>query len=289
MPPLRIIQVSDTHLSRQKPYFNANWQAVVAHIEARQPDLVVHTGDVSLDGAGVGDDLVFSKECMDALSVPWLILPGNHDTGEAPGTSDQADIQPANEQRRQLWLDIFGPDYWAQEFGAWQLIGLDTQLFDTGQAAEAAQWDFFEDALKDAGARPVLLFLHKPFFLPGLEPENSPRRYLQGPSSQRLFDALEEHPVRGMASGHVHQALRMQLAGMEIVWAPTTAFLLNDEIQPKIGEKFCGLVEYTLSGNDMTIDFAHPDGIVDEDITQYPEAYGELREAARRLKQQPAP
>ena len=80
----------------------------------------------------------------------------------------------------------------------------------------------------------------------------------------------------------------MQLAGMEIVWAPTTSFLLNDQIQPKIGEKFCGLVEYTLSGNDMTIEFARPDGIVDEDITQYPEAYGELREAARRLKQQPA-
>lgn len=42
--------VSDTHLSAVAPEAEANWDAVVRHIALTAPDLVVHVGDLSLDG-----------------------------------------------------------------------------------------------------------------------------------------------------------------------------------------------------------------------------------------------
>lgn len=57
MNPFRILHISDTHLSRDKPWFAPNFEAVVAIASVRRPDLVVNTGDISLDGAGLEDDL----------------------------------------------------------------------------------------------------------------------------------------------------------------------------------------------------------------------------------------
>jgi len=44
-----IIQISDTHLSPVKPHFADNWAPLAAWIAAERPDLVIHTGDVTVD------------------------------------------------------------------------------------------------------------------------------------------------------------------------------------------------------------------------------------------------
>ncbi len=282
MSSFKITQISDTHLSRRRPYFVKNWQAAERHINETKPDLVIHTGDVSLDGAGFSDDMAYSLDCMQSLGVPWLILPGNHDMGEAPCGSSQADVQPADDARRRLWLDTFGPDYWKEAFQGWRLIGMNTQLFDTGLEEEENQWRFLDDALAEGNGQRTLLFLHKPFYLPGFKDENSPRRYLQGRASRRLFESLEDQPIRLMASGHVHQALDMKLGDMAIVWAPTTAFVLNDELQPPVGEKFCGIVEYVISGDDIAVEFVTPEGMETHDMLDYADMYKELRAASKK-------
>ena len=57
---MRIVQISDTHLSRDKPHFFDNWAPLAAWIADQHPDLVIHTGDVTVDGARVETDLSFS-------------------------------------------------------------------------------------------------------------------------------------------------------------------------------------------------------------------------------------
>ena len=47
MAKFKLIQVSDTHLSRERPCFVPNWDAVVAHVNAAQPDLLLNSGDIS--------------------------------------------------------------------------------------------------------------------------------------------------------------------------------------------------------------------------------------------------
>ena len=49
---IRIVQVSDTHVSRKRAYFVDNWDVFVEEISRARPHLIVHSGDVAFDGAG---------------------------------------------------------------------------------------------------------------------------------------------------------------------------------------------------------------------------------------------
>ena len=46
MPTTRLAIVSDTHLSSATPEADANWDAVVRHVDETRPDLVLHLGDL---------------------------------------------------------------------------------------------------------------------------------------------------------------------------------------------------------------------------------------------------
>jgi 3',5'-cyclic AMP phosphodiesterase CpdA len=61
---MRIVQISDTHLSQEKPHFSANWAALATWITDQHPDLVIRTDDVTADGAGVEVDLSYSAQLM---------------------------------------------------------------------------------------------------------------------------------------------------------------------------------------------------------------------------------
>jgi len=45
---MRIIQISDTHLSPGKAHFADNWPPLARWIGEQRPDLVIHTGDVTV-------------------------------------------------------------------------------------------------------------------------------------------------------------------------------------------------------------------------------------------------
>ncbi len=83
----RIAQISDTHLSESKPYFVDNFVRIGEALRAAKPDLVVNTGDISLDGASEERDLAASRLLHDALGLPLRFLPGNHDLGDAQETA----------------------------------------------------------------------------------------------------------------------------------------------------------------------------------------------------------
>ena len=80
---MRIIQITDTHLSRSKAHFADNWAPLARWIAAQCPDLVIHTGDVTVDGADIEDDMAYAAGLMHDLGVRWRAVPGNHDVGDA--------------------------------------------------------------------------------------------------------------------------------------------------------------------------------------------------------------
>src|SRR5262245_15268422 len=77
-----VVQVSDTHLSPPSQEFNGNWTAALEAINALNPDLVVHTGDLNSHDPDSDDDQDFAKAQMNRLTVPWIATPGNHDVGD---------------------------------------------------------------------------------------------------------------------------------------------------------------------------------------------------------------
>jgi len=255
--PRRVLQVSDSHLSPIVPHADEHWDAVVAHVAATQPDLVVHTGDISAHGADDEADLRHARRRLDELAVPWLAVPGNHDIGDAPPTT-----HPIDDVRRARYAASFGESRWTTELGGWRLVGVDAQALLSGLPAAEDEWAWLADALTTD--RPIGLFLHRPLRPWRADTPDEPRRYASGAGRQRLGALLAAAPVHLVGTGHVHQWWTGELDGAQHVWAPSTWAVLPDRIQPVIGEKVAGAVELALHDDGTVVPtFVRPDGITD--------------------------
>uniref|UniRef100_UPI00138ACF67 metallophosphoesterase family protein n=1 Tax=Bradyrhizobium genomosp. III TaxID=2683271 RepID=UPI00138ACF67 len=91
---VRVIQISDTHLSPSKQHFDANWAPLARWIAQHKPDLVIHTGDVTVDAADQETDAAYCATQLASLGVPVVAVPGNHDVGEVGNPH-----QPVNGER----------------------------------------------------------------------------------------------------------------------------------------------------------------------------------------------
>jgi 3',5'-cyclic AMP phosphodiesterase CpdA len=175
------------------------------------------------------------------LDVPLRAIPGNHDVGDNPWQTDLA--QPITEPRLYRYRRYFGEDHWLLEAGSWLLIGLNVQFFGSGLAAEAEQWEFLASAAARAGERPIALFVHKPLFHEHPNEADVNLRYVLPEPRWRLMDLLGAS-LRVVASGHVHQLRRRRVGDVDYCWAPSTAFILPDRRQPRLGTKHIGYIEY---------------------------------------------
>ena len=109
-PMVRVVQISDTHLSPVKRHFADNWAPVTTWIAAQKPDLVIHTGDITVDAADQEGDAEHCAELLRALGVPVTAVPGNHDVGEADNP-----YQPVNQERLARFRRHFGDDRWIRD------------------------------------------------------------------------------------------------------------------------------------------------------------------------------
>jgi hypothetical protein len=75
---------------------------------------------------------------------------------------------------------------------------------------------------------------------------------LQGPLRRSL---------KLVASGHLHQYLDRKVAGVRHLWLPSTAYLLGDDMQSRIGEKLVGLGILDLGDGDPAFDLWCPQGM----------------------------
>ena len=166
MSEFRLTQISDTHLGQRFPGLIENFHRVCEHIDADRPDLVINTGDVSFDGPTSSDDVAFAKSLHDVLPVGWRYLPGNHDIGDNPTAIGPAPKPPVSEAHRRQFCEIIGEDHWSFEAAGWRFIGLNSLIMNTGILNEDEQEEWFQSQLSGANGKPIVLFLHKPLFLP---------------------------------------------------------------------------------------------------------------------------
>lgn len=272
MSAFRVIQVSDTHLSREKPWFLPNFEIVAGIVAARRPDLVVNTGDLALDGANRDDDLAFARECHDALAVPVRAIPGNHDVGDNP----PARARPGElitEERQARYRRYFGDDAWTVDAGPWVLVGVNAQLLGSGLPAEEAQWSFLASVATRAAGRPIALFVHKPLFRDDPGEANVTHRTVTPENRRRLADLLHGANVRLVASGHLHQHRHHRLDDVDHCWGPSTAYVLPDRKQPRMGQKRVGYVEYTFQPGRVDVSIVEPPELTNHDLDEFPDAY----------------
>jgi len=271
--PIRLVQVSDTHLSPSHGYFAVNFAAFRAAMREAPPDLIVHGGDLAFNGPVAPEDLRYGAAAMAALDVPWLAIPGNHDIGEAPRFSRLE--QPLTVARMAAWRQHVGPQWWLCDLGAWRLIGLDTALMASGLPEEVAQQDFLAEELATRGSRPVMVFTHMPPF----DDDPADRRFTTSsmPYEARgaFLDACAAGGVKVIACGHLHVYRTLRHRGMDIVWAPATAMvgakrgLERDGRLPRPG-----YLEWSLEGQSARHRLVEPQRMFVIDMTGWTDANG---------------
>jgi predicted phosphodiesterase len=269
---MRVAVVSDTHFDSGDRLLVENWLAVERWLRASAPDLVVHLGDITANGSKDGAQLGFARDVLAQSSLAMRLVPGNHDIGDCPAAPGQAPEEPLVPARLEDFRRLFGPDRWRVEAEGWRLFGLNALLLETGLAEEDAQFDWLARTLA-RGAGPVGVFLHKPLFRDRLDEDIVHLRYVAKAARQRLMAILADHDVRFVAAGHTHQVRRRHHAGIEHVWAPSTAFTVPDFRQERIGEKCVGVMMLDLNLRGHAFTHVLPAGLTAHSLMDFPHIY----------------
>jgi 3',5'-cyclic AMP phosphodiesterase CpdA len=258
---MRIVLVTDSHLAAIAPPCNENWLAAKAFARRAGADLTVHLGDITLDGIADPRQHDWALAASADWPTPLRFIPGNHDVGDNPPgpgvpAKDPLDLDLLAQYRRQ-----FGRDYWSLDAPPWRLIALDAQLLDSGTADEAEQWQWLDALLADSREHRLVLLLHKPLFLD--DPATTPTphiRYVPPAPRRRLLQLLAPLDLRLVLSGHTHQYLDRTINGVRHVWLPSTAFIIPEPMQDRVGEKVTGLGVLDLEET-CRFDLVCPDGM----------------------------
>jgi predicted phosphodiesterase len=279
---MRIALVSDTHLADRVPAFHANWQRVRAWLDRVEPDLILHLGDISVNGADHAAELKEARTAFDGLTAPIRFIPGNHDIGDNPIAPGVPNSHPLDLARLEDYRSVFGPDHWSIEAEGWSLIGLNAQLFGTDETEEAAQFAWLESVLQE-GDGPLGLFLHKPLFRTRPEDTEAHIRYVPHDPRQRLLGLLGRRDLRFVASGHTHQHRQHTVDGVEHVWAPSCCMIFNDAMQERIGAKSVGTMLLELTPDGHLFSAEAPSGLQQLDLLDHPEAYPQIASLRTKL------
>jgi predicted phosphodiesterase len=258
---MRIALIADTHLSARSPECVANWHAARRAVGRLGADLTVHLGDITLDGQTHGDELAFASHLMQQWPTEVRCVPGNHDLGDGSGES------PVDERLLRAYRDIFGPDHWVIKTGGWKLLGINAQMLGTDSAQEAALWEWIAE---QAGPAPdhahTALFLHRPMLRPRSGEFARKGRYVSRAATERLLEGPLRPTLRLVVSGHTHQYIDTAVDGVRHLWMPSTAFILPDDLQTRIGEKLVGIGLLDLSEGTARFDLWCPDGMRRHDV-----------------------
>lgn len=246
---IRILQISDSHLSPVKRHFLDQWEQTRLWVAKQQAALIIHCGDVSVDGAGNEADLAYGADLMAALPAPVLAVPGNHDVGEPWHPR-----QPVDAVRLDRWRKTFGDDTWFKDIGSWRLIGFNSMILSSDLSEEERQYRWLDQTMIAADGRRIAWFLHQPLFIS--DPDEGDNGYWSvRPSARaRLLALLRRHDVALVSSGHLHRSHEQIVGGVRYVWAPSSAFVVGPKLQPGFpGEPALGAVIYEFDGFDVSI------------------------------------
>jgi 3',5'-cyclic-AMP phosphodiesterase len=212
--PILIAQISDLHIKApgalaygRVDTAKALTGCVAALNEFRpRPDLVVISGDLA--DTPTAEEYDHVKRLLAPLELPWIGIPGNHDS-------------------RELMRAAFFDEPYAAPSGALNLTrsvaGLEIVLLDSSVPGkphgelEAPTLQWLEAVLARSQERPALLFLHHPPFHSGIW--HMDRQNLLNAGA--LAAIVRKHPrVHLVAAGHVHRATLTTFAGVAATICP---------------------------------------------------------------------
>ncbi len=265
MSAFRLAQVSDMHLSGERPFFIYNWRAAAERVNALRPDLVIATGDLTLNGA---EDFEYARRALRDIEAPLRVLPGNRDVGN--NLPNRRDDYSVSEEYCKTYRQHFGEDYWAVDQDAWRFIGINALVLGSGLETERRQMQWLEASLADAGKRSIAIFLHKPLYLRTPAEKKLTQASLMPKARTRLLKLVQQHRVRLVASGHLHEYKLRRHETARLVWAPATAYVVNDPKGRGYGGRArVGFLLYEFEGKRVRCRLEEPAEMINHDLSNW--------------------
>jgi 3',5'-cyclic AMP phosphodiesterase CpdA len=222
-----IAHITDTHLKlpgKLAYRYVDTAQMLAACVDALakldpQPDLVVHTGD--LTDLGLPDEYAHLKAILKPLKAPMLAVPGNHDERAAMRAAFAAEG----------YLPAHGFLHYAVEHGPLRFVGLDTVVPGQGGGelcAERLAW--LDAALSEKPATPTVVLMHHPPFLTGIV--HMDRIGLEGRDG--FAEVMRRHgQVEVILCGHFHRIIRATVGGRAAMIGPSPAHQVALDLRPE--------------------------------------------------------
>lgn len=204
---MRIIQLSDSHISLACPQRIADLETCIQHINAvhPQPDVVVHTGDVAHDG--LAEEYDIARGLLDQLSAPYCVLPGNRDKRQ------QLIEAFADGNRIRNGMEFV--QYSIEDYES-RLICVDTISENSNKGRLCAErLAHIETMLAADTVRPTILFLHHPPFEVAEIPD--PFQY-EDWAAVKAFESLvgKNKQIRAVFCGHVHRDVEASIGTLPV-------------------------------------------------------------------------
>jgi len=278
-PSWKFVHVTDIHLGspdsyRFKPGWNDNWTMATKQIQALAPDLLLVGGDLARDGNIEPRQFDLSRAAIDAVGVPWHVIPGNMDTGNKitdrqGALADRDDVEcNVTEALLQTFKNKVGPFPWTFVHRGVRFSGCYEIIKDSPlpSAAELDRW--LEGLGRLPKTRHHVMLNHYPLFIDDLNEgafdhtktlddyhawyfamDPAPRR--------RMLDAYHQAGVTHILSGHIHcRRPPITAEGITFCFGASTAMPQWGERWPD-GDPTLGFQAFTVTPE--TIEYAfHP-------------------------------
>lgn len=205
MRPVHLVHISDLHLEPDPETFYPGANRAVldtwALIREEAPDLVLVSGDLTTDGGSRPASLEWARRYLDALGLPYVVIPGNHDLEPHPGLFEDSGFYRVFRQAPLVRRDL----------GPVTIFGLVLEEGDPNGCLPALEREL------ERINRPVLLLGHyplRPVRSAGVLAAFGAEGFAAG-AVHRLRRLLETRPaVRLYACGHVHAVSVIPVDGL---------------------------------------------------------------------------
>ncbi|UCF63719.1 MAG: PQQ-binding-like beta-propeller repeat protein [bacterium] len=200
---IRFALFSDTHVSENTTGAEDLRMAVKDVNELENLDFVLISGDIT--EMNIGNNLQIAKRILDSLTVPYYIIPGNHDTKWSGS---------AGANFRSLWSD----DKFVFDAGKYRFIGFHqgpVLRMDDGHIPRA-DLDWLQDNLRAAGRdKPVILVMHYPL-TPAVD------------NWFECIDIIREFNIQAIIHGHGHRSSLSYYNGIPGIMGRSTLRASNE-------------------------------------------------------------
>ncbi|KAG0946069.1 hypothetical protein G6F31_014370 [Rhizopus arrhizus] len=186
-----------------------------------RPDCVLITGD--LTDLGRPHEYQVLRDHLQALEIPYFLLPGNHD--------DRAELRVAFPDHAYLQGKSPFIQY-AVETYPLRLLALDTvvPMKSHGELCQD-RLDWLAARLAEQPDRPTLVLMHHPPFLPGIEHMDAIGLLSGAPELERIVSRFPH--VERVLCGHLHRTIFQRFGGTSASTCPGTAHQLALELGPR--------------------------------------------------------